>query len=244
MKTLLTIIGLAAVTLSGANATVLLDEPFNVNGTMGSAPYASWTSISGTGTQLVVNAATGLAFGPSDRDYQRNFTSQSGNTFLGFDLRISVLPTSGAEYIAAFADGSGFDGRIFVSSITSGTNFTLGLSVASNTIGASTTSLNLNTTYRVVSRYNPTTDAISLWVGTYIEGSPTISTTGSDASTTTSSAVIRQAGALDNGASAMTFQNFVVSTTFAEAIPEPTTVALIGLGTAFALLRIRRRSRA
>ena len=229
----------SAIAAVNSQATVLLSEPFKTDGTMGTAPYATWTSVSGTGTHLAVNAATGLAFGVSDRDYSRSFTSQSGSTFAGFDLRISTLPASGGEYIAAFADGTGFDGRIFVTSTASGANFTLGLSVASNTVGAATTSLNLNTTYRVVSRYNPTTDAIALWVGSYVEGAPTISTTGTDASTGTNGFVIRQAGAFDNGASSMTFQNLTVASTFAEAVPEPSSALLGGLGL-LALLRRRR----
>ena len=232
---------MAISTLAAVNGygTVLLNEPFNVSGTMGTAPYASWTTVSGVGANLAVNASTGLAYGASDIDYNRAFTSQSGDTFAGFDLRISSLPATGAEYIAAFADGTGFDGRLFVSSAASGANFTLGLSIASNTIGASTTTLDLNTTYRVISRYNPSTDAIALWIGTYAEGSPAISTTGADASTTTNGFVIRQAGDFDNGASAMTLQNLTVANTFAEAIPEPSAALLGALG-ALVLLRRRR----
>lgn len=224
---------------STSQGAILLNEPFAQDGTMGATPYATWTSVSGTGAHLVVLSATGLAFGSSDHDYSRAFTSQSGDAFAGFDLRISTLPTTGSEYIAAFADGSGFDGRIFVTSASSGTSFTIGLSIASNTIGASTTTLNLNTTYRIVSRYNPTTDAISLWVGSYAENSPAISVTGTDPSTTTNAFVIRQAGALDNGASTMTLKNLAVATTFAEAVPEPGT-ALLGAFGSIILLRRRR----
>ena len=229
----------SAFTAASSYGAILLNEPFNVAGTMGTGTYASWTSISGTGAQLAVNATTGLAFGTSDRDYSRSFTSQTGDTFSGFDLRISTLPTSGSEYIAIFADGTGFDGRIFLTSTSSGANFTLGLDVGGSSATASTGNLSLSTTYRVVTRYNPTSDAIALWVGTFSESTPTISTSGTDASTSTNAFAIRQAGVFDNGDSALTLQNLIVATTFAEAVPEPST-ALLGAFGALALLRRRR----
>lgn len=241
MKKSLTIIALLVATVTVANAVVLLNEPFNVDGTMGTTPYASWTSISGTGDQLLVNSTTGLAFGPSDRDYSQTYTAEAGTVFAGFDLTVSTLPASGTEYIMAFADGTGFDGRIFVSSISSGANFSLGVSIASNTASLAPATLNLNTTYRVLSSYSPTTDSISLWVGTYNENAPAVSTTGTDGSTVSNAFVIRQAGAFDNGASALSIQNLTVATSFTEVIPEPSTYLLLGIGAAFMIWNLRRR---
>jgi len=244
MKKLLTIIGLAAASsLAGANAAPLINEPFNVAGTMATAPYANWTSVSGSGAQLTVSAANGLNMGPSDRDYVHAFTAETGWVYAGFDLTVTSLPTTGSEYITALTDGTGFDGRMWLTSANTGSNFSLGLSIASNTIGASTAATYaVNTTYRIVYGYNPTSDNISLWTGSFVLGSPTITTTGTDVSTQIDGFLFRQAGVFDNGAASMNVQNLVVSAAFADAVPEPTTWALIGLGSAFALSRIRRRS--
>lgn len=243
MKKILTIIGLAAATLTGANAVPLINEPFNVAGTMGTAPYASWTSVSGIGTNLTVSVANGLTMGPSDRDYVHTFAAETGWVYAGFDLTVTSLPNTGSEYISVLSDGAGFDGRMFLTSANTGSNFSLGLSIASNTIGASTAATYaVNTTYRIVYGYNPTSDNISLWTGSFVLGSPTITTTGTDASTQIDGFVFRQAGAFDNGAASMNVQNLVVSATFADAVPEPSTWALIGVGFAFAIWRFRRRT--
>ncbi len=227
----------------GLNAAVIFDEAFDTNGTMLTSPYTDWTSLSGTGAQLLVTAADGLNMGPTDRDYgSTTFTGEAGTVYLGFDLTVDTLPASGNAYFAGFGDGTAYDGRIFMST-TDGTAFSLGVSVASNTFAATPLTYSLDTTYRVVASYNATTDVISLWIGTYGIGTPTVTTTGTDVSTTFNRVFLRQADAYDNGGSSFYIQNLVLTDTFATAVPEPASALMLTAGLTGLMVFRRRHGR-
>lgn len=224
-------IGLLAVTaLFGGSivgeAAVLINEPFNQNGTMGTTPYADWTSVSGTGTQLNVSSVNGLEFGLSDRDYNRGYASQSGPVYFGIDVDPQTLPTSGSSYFVALTNNSTFVGRFFITAANSGANYNLGIAVGSSTPAASTTSNFSLANQRIVGRYDGTTGNIALWAGSYDPANPLISSTGSTGSV--NGFLIRQADAYDNGGSSISLKNLVVSDDFASAVavPEPSTLAI------------------
>lgn len=240
---ILTLVLVIFVITPALNAAILLTEPFNATGTM---PLTGWTSISGTGSHISITSSNGLEMGTSDRDYDRQFTAQSGDVFYGFDLSVPVGLPSGSEYFTGFGDGTGFDSRVFITKET-GDNFSLGLSIGGSSAATSTSAFSLGSSYyRVVVRYNATTDSTALWIGTYSELAPSISITGTDASTSTNEIFLRQADEYDNLASPIWYvRNLTVATSFAEVapIPEPSTYVLIGLGLA-GLIALRRFKRA
>jgi len=249
MKKILTIIGLAAATLTGAQATVLIQDSFPTNGdVVGTTPAVGgvWQNLSGTAGSLDVTGNR-LQINPvSTEDAESDFAAASSLTLYSgftFNLSAAALPTISGDYFAAFRDGSGYDGRIFAMAPT-GTavgKYRLGLSNSASTASVFWASdLDPGTDYRVVVRFtqNGATDFVSLWIDPVDDSSTSISTTAEALSATLTAFAFRQAG---TAAGASSIDDLVVATTFAEAIPEPSTWALIGLGLGFALWTARRR---
>lgn len=238
------IVGLAVPTSRGVEAAVLISEPFNQAGTMGTAPYNAWTSVSGTGPQLTVSATNGLQFGSSDRDYTRTLTSQTGAVYFGLDLAPQTLPATGTTYFLALNNGGSFVGRFFIASANSGTNYNLGVGVNASSAATSTSANFSLSSRRIVGSYNPSNGSISLWEGSFNLGSPLITATGATAASI-NGFTIRQADNFDNGESSIFLTNLVVSDDFASAVavPEPAPVALTGCGLlAAAALAARHRA--
>ena len=128
----LVVVGVVGVGMGMVEAATLIAEPFNQAGTMGTGVYSSWTSVSGSGAQLVVSATNGLEFGVSDHDYRQTFASQTGAVYFGIDIAPQTLPSSGSEYAFALSDGNTYVGRFFIASANSGSSYNLGISVNSS----------------------------------------------------------------------------------------------------------------
>ena len=252
MKKLLTIIGLAAASsLTGAQAAILIQDNFPTNGALvGTTPATGgiWQTLSGTAGSLGVSGNALQIVSANTQDAESDFAaSQSITLYSSFTLNMSAtLPTTGGEYFASYRDGAGYDGRIFAlrPTGTAAGKFRLGIS---NEATASfinwASDLDTGTNYQILTRFTQgvgASDFITLWVNPTDISSTSISTDAADLGASLTAFAFRQAGNSGNSA----VDNLVVATTFAEVIPEPTTWALIGLGSAFALSRIRRRSNA
>jgi len=256
MKKTLTIIGLAVATLAGAEATVLVQDNFPTNGDLvGTTPAVGgiWTNISGTAGTLDVASNRLSILAGNNEDATSQFSSaQTGTIFAGFSFTLTTLPTDSTAggYIASFRDGTAasgnYNGRFFVRRAAgSGANlFQVGVSNATSGVdgvGAALwgSNLTLNTTYQIVLRFDTDSgDDITLWVNPSTISSTNVTSSDTGAVTSMDGFAFRQAGAT-HGASSI--DNLVVSTTFAEAIPEPSTWAMIGLGSAFMLWNLRRK---
>jgi len=256
MKKLLAIIGLAATTLAGAQAAILVQDNFPANGDLvGTTPSTGgiWTAISGdVGTLDVTSGAVSILAGNNEDGTSQFASAQTGDVFAGFNLTMTTLPTttSTGGYFGSFRDGtpaSGtYNGRLFARRITGSpaNEFQIGVSnETSNVSDAGAvlwgSNLTLNVNYRIVLRFDTATgDDMTLWVNPTTIASTNVISTDAGSVNSMDGFAFRQASAA-HGASSI--DNLIVATTFAEAIPEPSNWALIGLGSAFALWNIRRR---
>ncbi len=247
-KTLLTIIGLAAVSISVVNAQILFEQndfTYTAGDLVG---QDGWATHSGTGTQVQV--ATDGSFTLNQGSGSREDVNQdvgaftAGNTYYaGFTLNVTGGTTVTNTYFAHYLNGTtNFRSRLWVTSFT-GSDYTLAFGNGSAIEVTWATGLDYDTDYTVLFSYTQDTGAASLWINPVNSLSTSISATALTQSPALSAVAFRQAG----GDTTQVISNLVVGTNFDStlaAIPEPTTWMLIGLGTAFALTRIRRRSNA
>jgi hypothetical protein len=207
----------AAITLITAHGEILIQDDFGTSGSLvGSVPQVGgvWQSLSGTADSLLASSGGLQIQDDNTEDAESDFVSlQAGTLYAGFTLTMSAsdLPSTGGDYFASFREGAGNDGRIFAlrPAGTAAGKYRLGISNAE--AGA------------VVYWVN---DFVTLWVGPSVEASLSISTPAAAFSASLSAFAFRQTSVTGD----MNIDDLVVSTSFAEAIPEPLTGILTGLG--------------
>jgi len=210
-------------------------------------------------TPVQVNNGT-VVLGTSGQDVYSALNTPisitSGSTFyIGATLDLTAAQATG-DYFLHFSNPAGtttvFEERLFAKS--SGAGFVFGYDGSSGgTVNYSSTVLNLNTSYRVVLAYTEVSGAVNdtfaLYVNptdTSVEGNNTPYMTsgyvGTGAESATVAAINLRQGAAANAPSVIV-DDLSVGTTFAEIapVPEPGTMALLGMGIAvFALMRRRK----
>ncbi len=235
MKKTATCLALLAVALlalaAPAGAVNLMSETFTYPDG-GLAGNDSWTTHSGTGTDIMVvsgAAAGNMANAPDDN---KTFAAQTATakTYFCFKVNIpTVVGTPSTNYFAHLKDSgtSLFAGRVFVA--PSGTSYSFGLSVSSSTMSVQWPSaLTYGTDYYVVVDYDAGLGTADLWVNPTSELSPKISATGGTTGILVSSFALRQSSTL-TPAGSVTWKYNVddvgVGTSFADACvsgPTPT----------------------
>lgn len=257
-KLIFTFLACGVAAVSPGLATILVQDSFPTNGNLvGTTPAVggTWSLLPGAATDPlnVVNGSLSIGAANGQDAASQYVTPQTGDIFSGFDFTLTTIPSTGTNggYIAAFRDGTvasgAYVGRFFIlrTAGTSATEFQIGVTnTAANlaAAGAATwaTNLTLGSTYRIVMRFNTTTDQTTLWVNPSSTADTSVTATDAVSVVNLDGFAFRQ-DASSHGASSL--DTLAVATTFAEVtpVPEPTTVALFGIGLGMVLFGLRRR---
>ncbi len=238
---------------TSVQAVVIVHEDFSYpNGNL--VGNDGWSNLSGTGTFIQVSGGvvTGLTAGSGSReDGGLTFTATPSLLFYAFDLQYTGSTPAGNAYFAALRNSGTFVARTFLAAPTS-TGFRLGIGTNGTNDGAATVftpDLTINTFYRIVVGYDPTTGALNFWINNGNEGSPDLSIAAAGTTATLNGFNLRQGGDGANSYLGLNIDNFEVATTFQEAfdftpIPEPATYAMlfIGSGMLVGVQRLRRKA--
>ena len=234
---------------SYAGAAPVLTDTFSYADGPLVAPGSPWTTHSGaTPGQVEVTSGVVNVSQAESEDVNTAFSAfTTGTVYAGLDFNLSVLPTGNGNYFAHFKDNttSGFRGRVFATTTGAAAgSYRLGIADASATFVTIPVDLALDTTHRFVVASDAATGRSTLYLDSATETGGTVATDATSAlAAGLSSFALRQSTASGAGMGVLTADNLSVATTYAEAfaIPEPTSLAGVGLG-AMAMLR-RRRSR-
>lgn len=264
MKKFLLSIGLPAYLLcSNSSASTIWNEGFGYStGPLTSVSGGAWSAISGAGNFPITVVAgsvslTNVNSGASGEDLRRplDSTYTTGTLYAGMLVSLTTAPPGASgDYFLAFyssaGSGGGFASRVFAS--TTATGWSLGLANASVSTPADwTTDLTLNTWYKVILKYDVATRTSALGVF-----SPSYTPT-SDAELTltalTASAVtagidyfaLRQGSTFNSTMGSQVDEIWVGSQLSDVAgvtpfVPEPSALAIVGMGFLGMLLRRRK----
>ncbi|MBD3274650.1 MAG: PEP-CTERM sorting domain-containing protein [Candidatus Marinimicrobia bacterium] len=223
MKKTLVVLTVLAV-LKMVNATVLVQDNFDYpNGSL--TANTAWTDHSGTTGQMqVVGGQVSIVDGESE-DVNTQFNEvASGALYAGFDVRITDAGTD--EYFFHFKPSSGYYYRSRLFAIADGTGYKFAIGYNSGDPQYATftnTVFALNETYRVVVGVDFDNEESTLSVVGIESGLSATYTYGVDPM---NAVAFRQSG----GTGDALVDNLIVADNYAEAVPEPMTVALLGLG--------------
>jgi hypothetical protein len=242
MKKILGLITAIGLTAGAAQADIIMSDNFNYTGAV---TNQGWIAYSGSDGSITADGSV-ASIGGGAEDIRRVFSENRDGVpvYAGFTLNVQSLPTSGGEYNWGFiAQTSAMNSRFGFVSEDSGNEFGLTIYGTGTSVLDTSSGYSLNTDYRIV-YYFDGVDNHRLWVDPTGSdfATPLLQTTAAPGSVDFTGVFLRQAGAFDNGASDWTADDFIASTTFPEAIPEPGTLMLFIAGLS-GLLALRKKLR-
>ncbi len=266
-RSCLVAISVACLVFQGAYASVLFQDGFDYtsggilggNGgwsgssstafTIGSAnlTYPNLTDLGGNDVGVTSGSSTSIT-----NIFDAGISS--GSVYFSFLISSTTLPTSGNAYLVslnpATAKPNGGSDALAVYSEFNGAGYSLGIrtSGGGSAVFDSADVLSANTTYLAVVQYDMSISG-SATANLYLNPVPGGSQPGIAAATVTTATPLSIGDVGIKAQSATTFgnytlDNFIIGTTWDDVvapIPEPTTLALAGLGLLGLALRLRRR---
>jgi hypothetical protein len=211
-----------------------------------------------TVAQTVSNGTALLPSGAAGQDTYNAFSSTVNSTVYGdylistINFSITNAANTTGDYFFNLSSPVGttsvFFQRLYSRNATEGGGFQLGIngaSAASSAVYGSTV-LSLNTPYKAVIKWDFISGTLNDTLTLYVNPTDPILTNNTPYATssfTTTEPTTVAAANLRIGSSAAT-PGVLVDSIQVEHVPEPSTWALIGIGTAFVLWRIRRKKAA
>lgn len=214
------------LSLEGA---LLLSEDFGYpNGALTNVSGGKWVLHSGNGAGLFVkNGAAELDSSTTvlTDDVHAPLAGapimpDSGAVlFASFEVKLIILPAGAGGYFAHFKDPATiYRARIFATTAGAPAGcYRLGVANGGTAFVALETNLSLNTTYKVMVRYDVAGAASALWVNPAAETDPGVQATDSATAAQIVSFALRQSLSSGAGAGKVILDNLVVATSFAEA---------------------------
>ena len=244
MKKLIALLMLVAA--ASAHADLIFQDNFSyANGSTTNVSGGLWVNHSGTAGTSLVNDGQLEVLASRTEDINRPLGSSiaTGSIYYAVTFSITSLPNAGGNYFAHLAtSGSSFRERLFVytNGVASPGNFRLGASGAAGSPSVTWgTDLVLNQSYTaVVGVTLDGTDFHRLWLDP-IDISSTSLSWSEEVGTAVNQMAFRQAA----GIGSILVDGVAVGTTFdSVVVPEPGTLALLGIGLGALLLRRRRQA--
>ena len=247
------LICLSAFVAVSASASILFTDDFNYSdGSITAVSGGIWANHSGTAGQVDVQSALVNLTAAESEDVNALISGgpyTSGFLYFSMAVNFSVLPAVGGGYFAHFKDAttSGFRARLYATTTGATAGFyRLGVNNGSNLPITATlpADLSLGSTYQVVVRYDASSpaNATTVWVNPLLETDPSATATDLVTALGITSIGLRQSTIAAGGMGTLTVDNVRVATSFIEVIPEPSVVALAGLGGLLFLQQLRRRN--
>lgn len=233
-----------SVMLSGpAVATLIAFDNFDYNdGSL--VPNGGWANHSGVSGDLLISDGQAIVqHGAPSEDAHISFDTTAGLIYYGLDFLVAAsVGISGTdnEYFAHFKDnGFNFAARLDIVAATGGGDFKVGIATDDSTADMTWgTDFSFDTIYRAVVEYDQNTNIASLWIdATTITDTFIMGDDQADPGDTITQFALRQSDSSHN--ESIRVDNLVIGTTFGDvvnpyvtSIPEPTTLAIFGIGLA------------
>jgi hypothetical protein len=240
-----TVVTLAA---SQARAAILASDTFSYpDGDLTVVSGGTWTTFSGTNPLNVSNqqafVTAGAGSWQDDQIMIGGGPHSNDVLYASFDVTVTGLAASpGGSYFALFKDVNAGDlfARVYVTNEVGAVRIGIGNQTTFPTTFDGL--LTLGTTYKIVVRYDQTgTSTATLWVNPTMESDP--NTVATDVAAIQHADIVAFGLRQSNATQAPLFvDNLLVGTSFADVIPEPSTILLLGVGLAGLAALRRRRS--